>query len=120
MPRADGAVEFGFQASHFFLLIYLKIAALSQTCASWMWLCLQLDAEGNGLQRSEGDSHVGRLALGQVCIMFKSGSVLLQVTPTCSPASHPAARKGVRPGLLSRAIKLLKPLTHIPLLAVTP
>lgn len=85
-----------------------------------MWLCLQFGAEVNGLQRSEGESDRGGLALGQVCIMFKSGSVLLQDIPTCSPASHPAARKGTRPGLLSRAIKLLKPLTHIQQLAVTP
>ena len=85
-----------------------------------MWLCVQPGAEENGLQRSEDDSEGGGLALGQVHIMLKSGSVLLQDVPACFPASHPAARKGIRPGLLSRAIKLLKPLTHIPRLAATP
>lgn len=76
--------------------------------------------EENELQRSEGDSELGGLALGQVHIMFKSGSVLLQDVPTGSPASYPTARKGSRPGLLFRAIKMLKPLTHIPRLAATP
>lgn len=32
----------------------------------------------------------------------------------------PAIRKSIRPGLVSGAIKLLKPVTHIPRLAVTP
>lgn len=56
MHRADGAMLFGPQISLILLLICLPKAALNQTCAIWMWLCLQPGVKENGLQRSEGDS----------------------------------------------------------------